>query len=396
VGYEPSIAVDQLGTVYITAHKVLDRPETWPYLGSWFLVSRDDGRTWGPPAEPQGLPVPVAQQFLGDEGDIGVDARGWVYFVDTYLADNHLHVWSDQAQTWQSSEPVQKSTGLDDRPWVAAQGEGVVHYLGNNIVTGQAGGRVWYYRSTDAGLTWSPGTPIPTNGWAHLDAERAGQNVYITHETASGAADIEAIVSHDRGATFEAPVKIAHREGPGRGFPWVSAAPDGVAWAVWLDCGTQENCADQGGGQKPDELFLARTTDAGKGWQVWNVTFANATFADYPTVAAGPNGTLLVAFYGTTDVPVTTASQWHLYAAYARDALDGTPLLQFGQAVPEALYTGADLHALHDFFEIALDPEAAAHIAYMHGEDSSDAPVHDYGMRTLWYVHGHPEGAAAD
>ncbi|MCA1814714.1 MAG: hypothetical protein LC624_12345, partial [Halobacteriales archaeon] len=59
------------------------------------------------------------------------------------------------------------------------------------------------------------------------------------------------------------------------------------------------------------------------------------------------------------------------------------------------LYTGADLHALHDFFEVAIGPDEGLHIGYMHAEDSTDAPVHDYGARTLWYVHGEPAGREA-
>ncbi|MCA1814757.1 MAG: glycoside hydrolase, partial [Halobacteriales archaeon] len=255
-GYEPSISVDQKGTIYYTAHKVLDRPETWPYLGSWFLVSRDDGKTWGPPAAPGGLPVNLAQQFLGDEGDIAIDARGWAYFVDTYLADNHLHAWSDQGQTWQSSEPVQKSTGLDDRPWIAAQGDGVLHYLGNNG-NEVNGGRHWYYVSADAGLTWSEGMPVPGGGWATIAADNApgATDVYIVYEAqANGPGDMLLLASHDSGATWEQPVKVGNRTGSGRAYPVVSAAPDGVAWVLWMDCGAPANCGDTGGGQSVDQL----------------------------------------------------------------------------------------------------------------------------------------------
>jgi hypothetical protein len=387
VGYEPGIAVDQLGTIYLTAHKDLMRPETWPYPGSWFELSRDQGKTWETPASPGN----VHQAYLGDEGDIGIDARGWVYFVDTYLADNHLHVWSDQGKTWQSSEPVQKTTGEDDRPWITAQGQGIVHYLGNN---GQPvnGGRVWYYRSADAGLTWSQGTPIAGNGWTTIDAERGGQNVYIANEeTANGPGKILAYASHDSGATWGQAVTVGTRAGYGREYPLVSVAPDGLVWVLWMDCGTQQNCADNGGGQQNDTLVLARSADAGATWQSWNLTTPG--FADFPALAAGPNGTVAVAYYGA-DAPVKDGSEWALYAAMARPGANGTPDLRFQRAAPEAVYKGKDLHALHDFFEIAIGPDEALDVSYMHSADAGSGAlpvptgVPDYGVRQVFFVRG--------
>lgn len=386
-GYEPSIVVDTAGALYITAHKVLDRPETWPYLGSVFLVSRDQGQSWGAPASPGSeLLLPGHQLFVGDEGDIAADARGWVYYLDTYLGDNHLHAWSDQGRTWQYSEPAMRTSGADDRPWITAQGEGLVHYLGNNGVPLQ-GGRHWYYRSADGGLTWTTGMPVPGNGWAHIDAERGGQNVYIAQEYdeqgANAPGPIRAVVSRDGGASFEEPVVILEREGFGREYPVVSAAEEGLAWVVANDCGSAANCADDGAGE-PNRLFLARTTDAGATWDVFNLTLPEGVFADYPWVAAGPNGTVSVVFYGA-QTPVGENSEWHLYAAMARPGRDQAPVLDFVRAVPEALYTGQDLHALHDFFENAIGPDETLHIAYMTVEDTSD-PVHDYGERFIFYV----------
>lgn len=152
----------------MTAHKDLDRKSTWDYLASWFFISKDGGKTWETPSEP--FPRrEVWKTYAGDEGDIAKDGRDYVYFVDTYLLDNHIHVWANQGE-YQYSVRLQKTTGLDDRPWIAAQGSGIVHYLGNNGMEVK-GGRYWYYRSTNGARTFSRGTPIKGNGWAHIDAE---------------------------------------------------------------------------------------------------------------------------------------------------------------------------------------------------------------------------------
>ncbi|HEV8359594.1 MAG TPA: sialidase family protein, partial [Candidatus Thermoplasmatota archaeon] len=393
IGYEPSIAVDQTGAIYWTAHKDLTKPETWPYPASWFQVSRDNGATWEDPASPTPV-LNLPQQFVGDEGDIAVDARGWVYFVDTYLADNHIHVWSDQGRTWQMSQPIQKTTGADDRPWVSAQGDGIVHYLGNNGVVAQDGTRHWYYRSTDAGLTWSPQVFVPGTGWATMDAERAGTNLYIaTEAVANGPSDMLVVASHDSGATWEQPVVVGHRDGESRAYPVVSAAPEGVVWVVWPVCGSAENCADSGG-MEPVNLTLARSLDAGATWTSWNLTVPGY-YVDYPTITAGPNGTVAIAFYAAA-TPVNESSAWGLYAAMARAPGNRTPDFTFRLAAPEVVYEGRDLHALHDFFEIAIGPDETLHIGYMHAEDSTDPEVpvaggrapQDYGERTVWYVQG--------
>jgi hypothetical protein len=390
-GYEPSIAIDQQGVLYVTSHKVLDRPETWPYPGSQFELSRDGGLTWEFPASPTPGPLPLHQAYLGDEGDIAVDARGWVYYLDTYLGDNHLHAWSDGGRTWEYSQPVMKTALADDRPWITAQGEGLVHYLGNNGVPVD-GGRHWYYRSDDGGLTFSPGQPVPGNGWAHIDAERSGATVYVVQEWAAdnsvnAPGPQRAIVSRDGGLTWGPPITILEREGNGRGYPVVSAGEGGVAWALMNDCGAAENCPDQGGAQEPNQLMLARTADHGATWQAWNLTLPEGIFADYPWVAAGPNGTVAVVFYGA-QAPVGEASEWHLYAAMARPGTQAAPDLVFQRAVEQPVYVGADLHALHDFFEVAIAPDEAVHIAYMTVEDSAD-PVHDYGERFVFHVRGH-------
>jgi hypothetical protein len=46
---------------------------------------------------------------LGDEGDIGVDSRDYVYYVDTTLLDINIHVFANQGE-WQYSNVIQKAS----------------------------------------------------------------------------------------------------------------------------------------------------------------------------------------------------------------------------------------------------------------------------------------------
>lgn len=356
-GYEPSIAIDSTGAMYITAHKNLDDKTTWPYLASWFLVSRDDGASWASPNQPPILGN-YWKTFLGDEGDIGVDADDNVYFVDTYILDNHIHVFHDQG-VWDHSVRVQKSTGLDDRPWIAGQGSGTLHYLGNNGAE-VGGGRYWYYRSANQGLTWTKGDPVPGNGWAHLDAERDGQHVYIVSESdIDAAADILVYVSENGGRTWDwsNPVVVGHRDGPGREYPVVSVGGGGLVYVLWNDA--------TDGVENGTRIFVGVSDDFGKTWNTSEVTPFKG-FIDYPTINAGPDGTLAVAFYGTQDLPVSSNSTWYLYGAMQRNATFGAINLDFSMATDDPLYQGEDLHALHDFFEIAIGPDLVLNVAFQH------------------------------
>jgi len=375
-GYEPSISSDSTGALYYTAHKNLDDTSSWDYLASWFFISTDDGATWYSPTEPWPRGAKW-QTFLGDEGDIGVDALDNVYYVDTYLLDNHLHVWNNQGQ-WQYSERIQKSAGLDDRPWVTAQGSQVVHYLGNNAVE-VAGGRYWYYRSTDGGRIWSTrGDPVPGNGWAHIDADRNGEHVYVISESAVGAsADILVYVSDDQGATWDwsRPVVIGHREGPGRQYPIISVGADGTVWAEWNEA--------QGGTENGNRVYIARSTDHGRTWDTWNITPFKG-FMDYPTINGGPDGSVAVAFYATKELPVSEKSEWYLYGGMELDAAQRNFTLNFSIADPTPCYVGDNLHALHDFFEIVITPDMALNIGYQYyiGPDN--------GHSDLYFVRGTP------
>lgn len=295
-------------------------------------------------------------RYVGDEGDIAVDGRDYVYFVDTYLLDNHLHVWSDQGQ-WQYSEHIQKTTGLDDRPWIAGQGQGILHYLGNNGKE-VAGGRYWYYRSMNGGRTFSVGDPVPGNGWAEIDAERLGDHVYIVDESEVDApGDIRVWVSSDRGASWDwsNPAIVAHRDGPGSSYPLVAAGAGGVVWILWNDI--------SGGPQNGTQVFVGLSRDYGQTWNVTNVT-PFPLYSYYQSICVSDTGELGVSFYGTPDLPVTDSSQWWLYSADQLLADGSGPDLNFSKASDEPVYEGSRPDALGDLFESVITPDHAINIAF--------------------------------
>ncbi|UCG68957.1 MAG: exo-alpha-sialidase [Thermoplasmata archaeon] len=385
IGYEPSIASDSMGNLFYTAHKNvdsedMDKRDTWDYLASWFYVSNDGGETWQKPGGRW-------QYYLGDEGDIGVDANDWVYYVDTYLRDINIHVFSNGGELEYSTH-YKTSVGLDDRPWVTAHGDGIVHYLGNNAVS-IGGGRYWYYRSTNAGITWSQGDVVPGNGWLHIDADRSSGYVYIVKEgNVAADQDITIHISDDYGASWDwnNPVYVGHRDGPsgppGEGrWPVVSAGENGTVWVLWGDYEDAENNGSR--------LFLARSLDYGQTWNVTDITPFQGVH-DYPWIAAGPDGSIGVAFYSTEDLPVDENSKWYIYGGMQlhADVVDMADIdINFSMADPTEVYIGNDYHALHDFFECCISPDGALNIAYQYyvGPGNGDS--------ILYFVRGElPDG----
>jgi len=425
-GYEPSLVVDSKGYMYYTGHKNMDDKTSWDYLASWFFVGSPDGKSWKSPDQPT-VRGHLWKTYTGDEGDIAIDGNDRVYFVDTYLVDNHLHVW-DSPGVWQYSLRIQKTTGLDDRPWIAAQGSSICHYLGNNAVEVN-GGRYWYYRSTTGGRLWSGATPVPGNGWAHIDAETLGTNAYIISEGDVGVpADILVYKTSDSGVTwnFDNPAVVGYRDGPGSisGIAangenvWISAGGNGAVWCLW-------SCTY--GVESHSRLFVGYSLDNGENWNSSEITPWDGYFL-YPTMDVGDDGSVAVAFYATDSVPVTDQSEWHLYAGMLRPdspyhpanpgfdaqvgqmqdylryranhssnesnitaALNNTVFFNFTKGEEAPCTTGSNLHDLHDFFEIALGPDGYLNVAYQHYIGPAN------GHSELYFVRGTiPPGSATN
>src|SRR5262245_57544026 len=88
-GYEPGIAVDRFGNIYVTAHKqnhclAVAQDPTSPAgvrAQSWLWTSTD-GVNFSELPGLANLPADPATLDFGDEGDIALDDAGHFYFVD--------------------------------------------------------------------------------------------------------------------------------------------------------------------------------------------------------------------------------------------------------------------------------------------------------------------------
>ena len=412
IGYEPSLAIDGHGNMFITAHKdlrwsspdgglanplggdphvwpdgscIADYMTSWDYLASWFWISNDNGTTWGPGDGFQETPGTVFDAWAtngatgsachGDEGDIAVDAMDRIYYLDTYLEDNWIHVFSDGGQNLESGFCDRQSTMAgDDRPWIQAQNNGIVHYLGNSGVSVQdcenGAARYWYYRSDDGGQQWSQCYSMP-GGWSTIAPERSGDYVFVAQENQDSATGhVHVRVSDDTGLTWGEPINVGPRNGnPPEGYPLVETNGLGTVAVVWADCPE--------GPTGPWDVRIAMSYDRGTTWESWEITPPDWDgITMYPFVSINEDNVTLVSFYGipfnnTAEGQYVAGQEWYLYSGAVREPHENDTF-QFEIAAlnpdgtPEALHTvtqyeedEGDVHALHDFFETVFSPDGS-------------------------------------
>jgi hypothetical protein len=354
-GYEPSVTVDQYGNLYATAHKASLTNEG-TQLSSFFWYSIDGGETWYDMPSPAG----VEDKAFAFEGDIAVDAAGMVYYVDTYLGDNHLHRWKTApgGPIYDLTKPVMGSTAVDDRPWIRGHGDGVLYYLGNNGTSipdleGDSG-RIFFYRSTNGGLTFTVGESIPTGYYVSLAESKAdNQSVYLASPAGNEPTTFDVFSSHDRGKTFTRETVGTYETAPSNPFPaWSVTDFAGNPYHVWAD--------DDPADSRPGILKFTRRDGSGD-WETLDITPFEGTFTKQ-WIGAGREGFVAVVFYATRDVPVKSSSDWFPYALVTTDAGATNPHWSLARLTEYPVAT--DGSEPEDFFEVAVGPFDRIHVTF--------------------------------
>lgn len=413
IGYEPSLSIDSEGNLFVTAHKDLrwggegnpfapvlggdldswyacedGEMTSWDYWASWFWISNDGGDTWGHGDNFNPTPgnlvnsaigsaTGAGSECLGDEGDIAVDANDVVYYLDTTLEDNWWHKFTDGGNTYISPSVCERmqTMAADDRPWVAAQGDGIIHYLGNSGASppecsGDVG-RYWYYHSESGGAPFSQCYAMP-GGWSTISSQNNGPYVFVAQEdadSASGTVQVRVSPEYGRGTgpspsdgTWQEPVNVGPRTGNcPEGYPVVNNNEGGMVVVTWADC--------PNGNTGPWEMNVAVSYDNGTNWSNWNATPFERGIAMYPFVSITEENIVSIAFYGldfdqnNSQDGYVQGKKWYLYAGALENPMqndtwdfrivDPTPL----HTVTSYEETEGDTHALHDFFETVMSPD---------------------------------------
>jgi hypothetical protein len=374
---EPSLKVDDDGTIYIagTCCVVASSP-VWR--------STNNGRSFEELESPQH----IREYGIGAEGDLAVDNKGRVFFIDTYIAGLLMSAWKDNGATWEYTvQPAGPIPGFDDRPWLTISDKALYLYI--NHVT-----HTEVYRSTDGGKTWTTGGPLTYKGNAlgqpffpgHISAHRKSDTLWVAGVVDDGGQKLGAAVSTDGGATFrEAEISKPQREDFSPIFTGATAVDEANnGYATWSTT-DNEGC----------DVYYAASTNKGKSWQEPVRVNDVGGCATFPWIAARDKGEVALAWYETPKVRRTASATvasvmrstveiygidvdltyqdevpakqpWHLHVALVKKAHSKNPVI-VEERVPHKtpVLTGPLNRELWDFLQLDIDKEGQVHVAYV-------------------------------
>ena len=383
-GYEPGVMVDTYGNIVVTAHKqnhcdgaaVDPQGSPVPARGeSWLWTSTDGVHfTDMPGLSAGGVDTGADRLDVGDEGHVVRDDSGNIYFADLKLADDTFTAYKatglGQVGLTSHSPLVVTAQGVDDRPWLAAHGNGVVMLASNSgdsavysSPNGNGKGRYTLYMSYDGGATFDHvGVTIPNSGWCFPAADHrpGSQDLYVACGDDNG--HLFAYVSHDDGHTASGwtshPIGTynpnSNAWGSSGSWPILSVAPDGTLYVLHVD---QDGSAASGA----FHFHIYRSTDQGTTWADWDATPQQGTISSNAGPAwldVAPDGSLGIDYF--VEPPGDT--NWHTMAGTT--PAWGTPFT-VGDASP-GLPPGSDstVTPWGDFLSCAFDPQGRLDVAW--------------------------------
>lgn len=411
-GYEPGIALDKYGNIFVTAHKqnhcdavALDPSAPIGVRAQSWLWTSTDGVNFVDMPGLDKLAADPSSLDVGDEGDIALDDANHFFFVDTKVVDDSFTRWTVSGlgtsnMVQDIHRPVIPSLmPVDDRPWVTAHGSSTVMYAGNegdkdsyNVgstaagctgtvtppATGQkaSGGRYTVFMSHDAGASFDPvGCTLPDSGWCRPAADHTAgsQYLYMFCTNDAGADDnvnnpgdpgftvgtLWSYVSADDGKTWHRYMVDSYNSDLPSGsntngditWPAIKVATNGYVYALFANP-TSVNQVKTG-----TILNLYRSTDHGVHWARQNVTPPNAGLIRYSWMdIAGDGRTVGVGYF----THATVNGNWHVFAG-KETTFGGT--VQYSLVDPVEVAPAGDF-AFGDFFEVGFDPLGRLDVVY--------------------------------
>src|SRR5437868_5270218 len=205
---EPEIKIDLFGNIYVTAiNGVPGGTDLWKSI--------DNGASFKYLGQPDGLqdkclnPTPQCLAAGGADDSTDVSSGGYLYVTGLYVGSVTVATSMDggtggtqPGQAWQVN-PVGSQVPADDRQWIAAYGPETV-YLTMRQAPGT--GRLFFFKSTDAGKTFAPSTANPlttiVSRESNLVVDKYNGNIYTAYTTNGSPNQITLLRSTDTGNTW--------------------------------------------------------------------------------------------------------------------------------------------------------------------------------------------------
>ena len=394
---EPSNRTDYMGNAYVSAIRGFPAG-----VDLWSFDLNPNSSTFDPnllkPAY-RGQP----DEFPGGEvtdlgGDGGGDVDLAVGFEPPAITTNGLpnlsvvsliaaNISSSRSQDLGATftkDPAGSYLPADDRQWIEAyKGDVVFLFYRAPIPSTQ----LWVATSNDGGLTFPVTSLVSTGGTTpgYIAVDQQANIVYVSHGSSNAmfvssakfdpanpllplsftTVTVDNTTSHHH--VFD-PIKVGH---------------DGTVYALWSDEHT---------------IWYSHSSDHGATWSTkTQVNNPNFTTTDrngvlqtvktniFPWMEAGSAGRVDFVWYGTTDATNDDNADWNVFFAQATNANTTTPTILQAKAsdhfihagnVSEMGLGGAANRNLIDYFQVSLDPQGGAMIAY--ADDHNDFSGNTY------------------
>jgi hypothetical protein len=383
-GAEPSLAAAPDGTVWVSAPSIpvdllgFASKVTGERSQAQVWLSTDHGRTFTRTGT--ALLGAKGDYSGGGDSDIAVDAGGRVYMADLG-GGVPVIMSSDHGKTWDVT-PNATQSGSTDREWVVGGKPGEAFLLFANFTQEgysylestftEDGGKTWHWPTTKVAQM---SFPESYHGPPSFDAQRRllYAPLSLRHGMAVG-------VSNDSGLTWDVQtVASGLSERPGFLLPSSAVDRAGNAYVAWAEpyaFGYQ--------------VWLSWAPPGGKAWSKPLLVSAADTNAIMPTVVAGDDSRVAVAYYasgdaGNPDSLEAAGDTWYLHVAHILDVRAALPEFHVDAAVQDPVHrgsvcsrggicapfsgaTGPTDRSLGDFFKATLLPDGSLAIAYDHDD----------------------------
>jgi hypothetical protein len=347
------------------------------FFGGWDHVARsaDGGRTWQ--AASPATPLAADRVLVVDR------STDRVFVDDTTLACTVLSWSDDLGRTW-ATNPAACGGGATDHEKVAVGRRttlvdptgrlypNVVYVCANSLSHTPCAA------SVDGGRSFGPGVPAgsaepatarvtPTCAFQGVPVAAPDGTLYQPRTQCGAAVDR----SPDNGLTWERHPVVDDPAAVSGDTPDLAVTPDGTLYFFWT-----------GADWLPR---LSRSVDGGRTWSAPIPVAAGTGLrsALFPVVAAGSDGRIGLAFYGTTDAPdgwnanpgdAPDGVRWDLYAAVVTDAAAPAPAFTLARVTPDPVQIGCLSKLgncrnpnIADYIDAEVSPDGRLHIAYIDG-----------------------------
>jgi len=373
---EPTVGVDKKGTIFFPGD-TFDTPGN-TLARNLELRSTNGGKTWTDVSPKTGNVGPDSHPVTLDTITYMDKDYGRIFTVDTLAAEGSLISFSDdRGATWTTS--FASAAGVDDHQTIATgvvpAGSGlvtldpkfpkIVYYCVNTVAA------VSCSRSLDGGVTFvQMNTPFPThpaqsNGDAVLSSSLTGHlqtdsrgDLFLPSAFNDAVLAPSVAVSTDGGTTWN-DYPVSQIRDP---INAMSMAADNGGNNINLYVTWQDD--------KWNLPFMAVSKDLGKHWsKPVMVAPPGVRVTNFPSLAAGDRGHVVITFPGSTDARANTdkqASPWSYYVVFSQDALSSHPHFVSQVArIPSSLGGGTVMHrgpcngrcaGLFDFLDVQVAP----------------------------------------